>query len=95
LKVAILEQTLIRHRKEGSGMKGITAMAGILERVAGKEFGWNTGPIAGMPDGIEEELKRKGIHVQYRDVSLYRRRKPLYNPVGCDEGEARKECPES
>jgi hypothetical protein len=67
----------------------------LVEKVAGKELGWDTGLMADMPDGIEEELKRKGIHVQYRDVSLYRRREPLCYPVDCDECEARKECSKS
>jgi hypothetical protein len=49
----------------------------LVEKVAGKELGWDTGLMADMPDGIEEELRRKGIHVQYRDVNLCRRRKPL------------------
>jgi hypothetical protein len=66
-----------------------------VEKVAGKELGWDTGLLASMPDGIEEELKRKGIHVQYRAVSLYRRREPLCYPVDCDECEARKECSKS
>ncbi len=66
-----------------------------VEKVVDKEFGWDTGLIAAMPDGIEEELKRKGIHVQHRDVSLYRRRGPLCYPVDCDECEARKECSKS
>jgi hypothetical protein len=67
----------------------------VVEKGAGKELGWDTGLMADMPDGIEEELKRKGIHVQYRDVSLYRRREPLCYPVDCDECEARKECSKS
>ncbi len=78
---------------------GVNTIAGAIhervEKVVGKELGWDTGLLAAMPDGIEEELKRKGIHVQYRDVSPYRRREPLCYPADCDECEARKECSKS
>ena len=88
------------HRHSGSrnraGTMGVNTIDGaiheVVEKVAGKELRWDTGLMADMPDGIEEELKRKGIHVQYRDANLCRRRKPLCYPIDCDECEARKEC---
>jgi hypothetical protein len=67
----------------------------IICPVAGKECGWDIEPIANMRDGIAEESKRKGIQVQYFDVSLYGREKPICYPIDCDECEARKECSES
>ncbi len=48
-----------------------------------------------MPDRIEGESKREGNYVQYLDVSLYRKKKPIFYPIDYDECETRKECSES
>ena len=68
------------------------AIQELVQKVAGKELDWDSELIANVREEIEEELKRKGVYVQYPAGSLGWVGKPMCYPVDCDECETRKEC---